>query len=42
MAAGHAELLALAQKVAFCECWNELLRTYTAVKLLPRGIDERF
>ena len=42
MAAGHTELLAFAQKIAFCECWNELLRTYKACKLLPRGIDGRF
>ena len=26
MAAGHAELLALAQKIAFCECWNKLIQ----------------
>ena len=42
LAAGHAELLALAQKIVFCECWNKLLRTYTACKLLPRGIDGSF
>ena len=42
MAAGHAQLLALAQKIAFCECWNKLLQTYTACKLLSRGIDEAF
>ena len=42
MAAGHAELLALAQKITVCECWDELLPIYMACKLLPRGIDGRF
>ena len=30
------------KKIAFCECWNELLPTCTACKLLPWGIDGRF
>ena len=42
MAAGHTELLALTQKLAFCESWNELLQTYKACKLLLRGIDGGF
>jgi len=42
MAAGHVQLLALAQTIAFYECWNKLLRTYTACKLLSRGIDGSF
>jgi len=36
MAAGHVELLALAPKLAFCDCWNEHLRGF---KLLPQRID---
>ena len=42
MAAGHAELLALAPKLAFCECWNEHLQTYMAFKLLPQRNDRSF
>ena len=42
MAARDAELLAVAQKIAFCECWNELLRTYTTCKLFPEGLMEKF
>ena len=43
MAAGHAELLALAQKIAFCECWNQLLWTYIRlVNLSLKGLTKGF
>lgn len=38
MAAGHAELLALAPKLAFCECWNEHLKTYVALNSSLKGL----
>ena len=40
MAARHVELLAVAQKLAFCEYWNELYGLIGLVNSSPEGLME--